>query len=46
MGHNRPFRPAQVAALRFFFAVTLDRPEMARHLTFVREPRKMPALPI
>jgi site-specific recombinase XerD len=28
-----------VAALRFFFTVTLDRPEMARHLTFVREPR-------
>jgi hypothetical protein len=24
--------------------VTLDRPEMARHLTFVREPRKMPAV--
>ena len=29
-----------VAALRFFFSVTLDRPEMARHLTFVREPRR------
>jgi len=24
--------------------VTLDRPEMARHLTFVREPRKIPAV--
>jgi site-specific recombinase XerD len=33
-----------VAALRFFFTVTLDRPEMARHLTFVREPRKIPAV--
>jgi site-specific recombinase XerD len=33
-----------VAALRFFFTVTLDRPEMARHLTFVREPRKVPAV--
>src|SRR5262249_41897156 len=32
------------AALRFFFTVTLDRPEMARHLTFVREPRKLPAV--
>ena len=32
------------AALRFFFTVTLDRPEMARHLTFVREPRKIPAV--
>src|SRR5882724_6749226 len=33
-----------VAAPRFFFTVTLDRPEMARHLTFVREPRKIPAI--
>src|SRR6202162_2919774 len=32
------------AALRFFFTVTLDRPEMARPLTFVREPRKIPAV--
>jgi hypothetical protein len=24
--------------------VTLDRPEKARHLMFVREPRKMPAI--
>jgi site-specific recombinase XerD len=41
-------RPASingsVAALRFFFTVTLDRPEMARHLTFVREPRKIPVV--
>src|SRR5271168_5186527 len=33
-----------VAALRFFFTVTLDRPEMARLLTFVREPRRIPAI--
>jgi hypothetical protein len=33
-----------VAALRFFFTVTLDRPEMARHLTFVREPRRIPVV--
>src|ERR1700676_2371281 len=33
-----------VAALRFFFTVTLDRPEMARHLTFGREPRKIPVI--
>ena len=33
-----------VAALRFFFSVTLDRPEMARHLTFVREPRRIPVV--
>jgi site-specific recombinase XerD len=37
-------RPPSVTALRFFFTVTLDRPEMARHLTFVREPRKLPAV--
>ena len=33
-----------VAALRFLFTITLDRPEMARHLTFVREPRKIPVV--
>ena len=31
-----------VTALRFFFRVTLDRPEMTRHLTLVRQPRKLP----
>src|SRR5262245_58343178 len=31
-----------VSALRFFFRVMLDRPEMARHLTLVRQPRKLP----
>ena len=35
---------ATVAALRFFFTVTLDRPEVARHLTFVHEPRKLPVV--
>src|SRR5205823_10011539 len=34
-------RPS-VAALRFFFTVTLGRANVARHLTLVREPRKMP----
>ena len=33
-----------VAALRFFFSVTLDRPDLARHLTFVREPRRIPVV--
>jgi hypothetical protein len=28
--------------LRFFFKVTLDRPETARRLVFVYEPRKLP----
>jgi integrase/recombinase XerD len=37
-GVRPPSINGSVAALRFFFTVTLDRPEMARHLTFVREP--------
>ena len=36
-GVRAPSINGSVAALRFFFTVTLDRPEMARHLTFVRE---------
>ena len=43
-GVRPPSINGSVAALRFFFTVTLDRPEMARHLTFVREPRKMPSI--
>ena len=31
-----------MTALRFFFKVTLDRPETTRHLVFVYEPRKLP----
>jgi hypothetical protein len=33
-----------VTALRFFFKVTLDRPETTRHLVFVYEPRKLPGV--
>jgi site-specific recombinase XerD len=43
-GVRPPTINSSVAALRFFFTVTLDRPEMARHVTFVREPRKIPAV--
>jgi integrase/recombinase XerD len=43
-GVRPPSMNNAVAALRFFFAITLDRPEMARHLTFVREPRKIPVV--
>src|SRR5260370_1447525 len=43
-GVGAPSINGSVAALRFFFTVTLDRPEMARHLTFVREPRKIPVI--
>jgi len=43
-GVRPPSINGSVAALRFFFTVTLDRPEMVRHLTSVREPRKIPAV--
>jgi site-specific recombinase XerD len=43
-GVRPPSINSAVAALRFFFGVTLDRPDMGRHLTFVREPRKMPVV--
>jgi site-specific recombinase XerD len=33
-----------VVALRFFFTVTLGRANLARQLTFVREPRRIPAV--
>jgi integrase/recombinase XerD len=33
---------ATVTALRFFFKVTLERPETTRRLVFVYEPRKLP----
>jgi integrase/recombinase XerD len=41
-GARPPTINSSVAALRFFFTVTIDRPDMGRHLTFVREPRKIP----
>jgi integrase/recombinase XerD len=31
-----------IVALRFFFKVTLERPDLVRRLTFVHEPRKLP----
>jgi hypothetical protein len=33
-----------VSALRFFFNVTLDRPDLAKHLSFIYEPRKVPVV--
>ena len=33
-----------IAALRFFFNVTLERPDLARHLTTVHKPRKAPVV--
>ena len=43
-GVRPPTINSSVAALRFFFTVTLGRADMARHLTFVREPRKIPTV--
>lgn len=33
-----------IAALRFFFNVTLERPELVRHLTTVHKPRRTPVV--
>jgi integrase/recombinase XerD len=41
-GVRPPTINSSVAALRFFFTVTLDRPDMGRHLTYVHEPRRVP----
>ena len=41
-GAGTPKINATVSALRFFFNVTLDRPDLANHLSFMREPRKVP----
>ena len=43
-GVRPPTINGSVAALRFFFTVTLDKGGMARHLTFVREPGKVPVV--
>ena len=41
-GVQPPSINSAVSALRFFFTVTLDRPDLARRLTVVRQPRKLP----
>ena len=41
-GAGTPKINATVSALRFFFNVTLDRADLAKHLSFVHEPRKVP----
>jgi integrase/recombinase XerD len=43
-GVRPPTINGSVVALRFFFAVTLGRATVARQLTFVREPRKIPVV--
>jgi site-specific recombinase XerD len=41
-GVQPPSINGAVSGLRFFFTVTLDRPDLARRLTVVRQPRKLP----
>src|SRR5215204_7651401 len=41
-GLQPPGINSAVSALRFFFTVTLDRPDLARRLALVRQPRKLP----
>ncbi len=43
-GVQPPSVNSTVSALRFFFSVTLDRPDLARRLTVVRQPRKLPSV--
>jgi site-specific recombinase XerD len=43
-GVRPPSINSAVSALRFFFSVTLDRPEVTKRLTFVAEPRKIPVV--
>src|SRR5580704_14027393 len=44
IGMQPPSINSSVSALRFFFTVTLDRPDLARRLTVVRQPRRLPAV--
>jgi integrase/recombinase XerD len=41
-GARTPKINATVSALRFFFDITLDRPDLAKQIAFVYEPRKVP----
>jgi len=43
-GAGVPKINATVSALRFFFNATLDRPDLAKHLAFIHEPRKAPVV--
>jgi site-specific recombinase XerD len=43
-GAGTPKMNATASALRFFFNVTLDRPDLAKQASFVHEPRKMPVV--
>src|SRR5215467_11046855 len=43
-GMQPPSINSAVSALRFFFTATLDRPDLARRLTIVPYPRRIPAV--
>ncbi len=43
-GMNVPAMNSAVAALRFFFTTTLDRPDLSRKLIRLRYPRKLPVV--
>jgi integrase/recombinase XerD len=43
-GVRPPTINSTVSALRFFFSITVDRPEVTKPLTFVAEPRKIPVV--
>ncbi|MGI4801899.1 MAG: phage integrase N-terminal SAM-like domain-containing protein [Janthinobacterium lividum] len=43
-GMNAPAMNSAVAALRFFFNHTVDRPDLARKLIRLRYPRKLPVV--
>ena len=43
-GMQPPGINSAVSALRFFFTVTLDRPDLSRRLTIVRYSRRLPAV--
>ena len=44
IGMQPPSINGAVSALRFFFTVTLDRPDLSHRLTVVPQPRRIPAV--
>jgi integrase/recombinase XerD len=43
-GARTPILNHTVAALRFFFRITLGRRDITEHMTFIHEPRKLPVV--
>jgi integrase/recombinase XerD len=42
VGMQPPSINSSVSALRFFFTVTIDRPDLSRRLTLIHQPRRLP----